>query len=155
MSISCVGAGRQRLIFKPYAHAFHPKIIPSNETSKLVSSLVHILGIKDIRYDIRVFGGKGITDIPGEIGVDPALDASVSAMLSLYRARQYSDSKVVALSDYGMALRGIMRMIHDPSIQYGIKLKAILVMSICQVREGVPIIDLSPFRVTEMIFHYP
>lgn len=149
MSISCIGVGRQRLIFKPYqgnAHALRPKVIPSNETSKLVSSLVHILGIKDIRYDVRVFGGKGITDIPGEIGADPALDATVSAMVSLYRARQYSDSKIVALSDYGMALRAMMKMIHDPSIQYGIKLKAVFVMSICQVRKGVPttVSSLSP-----------
>lgn len=100
----------------------------------LTSSLVHILGIKDIRYDIRAFGGKGITDLPGEIGAHPALDVTVSAMVSLYRVRQYNDSKVVALSHYGVALRAIMEMLQDPDIQYGIKLKTVLVMCICQVR---------------------
>lgn len=102
--------------------------------SKLTSSLVHILGIQDIRYDLRAFGGKGITGLPGEIGANPALDATVSALVALYRARQYDESKVVALSHYGTALRAIMEMVQDPDIQYGIKLKTVLVMSICQVR---------------------
>lgn len=137
LSITCIGVGRQRLIFKLYqddTHIPHPKAIPSNEISKLTSCLVHILGIEDIRYDIRVFGGTGITDLPGEIGVNAALDATVSALVALYRVRQYNDSKVVALNHYGMALRAIMEMVHDPDVQYGIKLKTVLVMSICQVR---------------------
>lgn len=111
-------------MFKPYrdeTHTPHPRVIPSNETSKLTSSLVHILGINDIKYDIRAFGGKGITDLPSEIGANTALDATVSAMVALYRVRQYNDSKVVALSHYGMALRSIMEMVQDSDIQYGIK----------------------------------
>lgn len=136
LSIPCIGVGRQRLIFKPYqdeTHTPHPKAIPSNETSNLTSSLVHILGIEDIRYDIRTFGGKGITDLPSEIGANPALDATVSAMVALYRVRQYNDSKVVALTHYGRALKRIMEMVQDPDIKYGIKLKTVLVMGICQV----------------------
>lgn len=142
LSIPCIGVGRQRLIFKPYqdeTHTPHPKAIPSNETSNLTSSLVHILGIEDIRYDIRAFGGKGITDLPSEIGANPALDATVSAMVALYRVRQYNDSKVVALSQYGKALKRIMEMVQDPDIKYGIKLKTVLVMCICQVSiQSVP-----------------
>lgn len=124
------------MIFKPYqdeTHTPHPKAIPSNEASKLTSSLVHILGIEDIRYDIRTFGGKGITDLPSEIGANPALDATVSAMVALYRVRQYNDSKVLAFSHYGMALKKTIEMVQDPDIKYGIKLKTVLVMCICQV----------------------
>lgn len=159
LSIACIGVGRQRLIFKPYQDdilALRPKVIPSNETSKLTSSLVHILGIEDIRYDIRVFGGKGITDLPAEIGVNPALDATVSAMVALYRVRQYNDSKVVALSHYGMALRAIMEMVKDPDIQYSIKLKTVLVMSICQVRmKATPRPLQKPSSETKLMSRHP
>ena len=75
-----------------------------------------------------------MTDLPGEIGANPALDVTVSAMVALYRVRQYNDSKVVALDHYGTALRAITEMIQDPDIKYGIKLKTVLVMCICQVR---------------------
>lgn len=159
LSITCIGVGRQRLIFKQYqddAHIPHPNVIPSNETSKLTSSLVHILEIKDIRYDIRVFGGTGITDLPGEIGVNTALDATVSALVALYRVRQYNDSKVVALNHYGIALRAIMEMVQDPDIQYGIKLKTVLVMSICQVRtKSAPTPLRNPSGVTQFMSRYP
>lgn len=155
LSITCIGVGRQRLIFKPYQDdtlALRPKVIPSNETSKLTSSLVHILGIEDIRYDIRGFGGKGITDLPGEIGVNTALDATVSAMVALYRVRQNNDSKVVALSHYGKALRAIREMVQDPEIRYGIKLKTVLVISICQVRmKSAPAPLRRPYVVTKLV----
>lgn len=55
-------------------------------------------------------------------------------MVALYRVRHYNDSKVVALNHYGMALREIMHLVQDPDIPYGIKLKTVLVMGVCQVR---------------------
>lgn len=54
-------------------------------------------------------------------------------MVALCRVRQYNDSKVVAFSQYGRALKRIMEMVQDPDIKYGIKLKTVLVMGICQV----------------------
>lgn len=55
-------------------------------------------------------------------------------MVSLYRSRHYNDSKVIAVSQYGKALRAIMERLQDPSVKYGVKLKTVLVIGVCQVR---------------------
>lgn len=74
-------------------------------------------------------------------------------MVSLYRSRQYNDSKVIALSQYGKALRAIMERVHDTSIKYGVKLKTVLVMGVCQVRMCAPIAFPSRLKVTKVIWY--
>lgn len=97
-----------------------------------------------------------MTDLPSELGANPALDATVSAMVALYRVRQYNDSKVVALGHYGRALKRIVEMIQDPNIKYGIKLKTVLVMCICQVSlENVPMPLHKPLDVTKLMSRRP
>lgn len=70
-------------------------------------------------------------------------------MVSLYRSRQYNDSKVIALSQYGKALRAIMERLHDPSIKNGVKLKTVLVMGVCQVRTCTATAFPSRLNVTK------
>ncbi|KAI1859832.1 hypothetical protein JX265_010281 [Neoarthrinium moseri] len=88
---------------------------PTNDTTKLESSLVSILGIEDIKYDLRAFGGLMMPNLVPQIGSNPALDTSISALLALYRVRLYNYSKVDALTKYGQALRSMRETLNDPA----------------------------------------
>ncbi|KAI8654665.1 Zn(2)-C6 fungal-type domain-containing protein [Fusarium keratoplasticum] len=136
LSINCVGNGVKRWKFQSFGVEDQrltptPRRSPSNGKTRVASSLVHILGIEDIRYDLRAFGGKLIPDLPQQLGSSPALDACVSAMVALYRSRQYQQSKVDALSKYGEALAATRKSIQDPSEPVVTKMRTVSVMYIC------------------------
>jgi hypothetical protein len=69
-----------------------------------------------------------------QIGSNTALDACISAMVALYRTRQYKESKVDALVKYGAALRAVMTSVRDPAQNYYIRMQTVLIMFVCQVR---------------------
>ncbi|KAM5379348.1 hypothetical protein ACJZ2D_004046 [Fusarium nematophilum] len=135
----CVGNGVKRWQFKSFqAKGYQlrtpaPRRLPSNGTTKVASSLVHILGIDDIRYDIRAFGGRLVPDLPPQIGSSPALDSCVSALVALYRARQYRCSNIDALTRYGQALTATRKAMEDPTQPIGTKMQSVSIIFICQV----------------------
>ncbi|KAM0438617.1 hypothetical protein ACHAPT_001369 [Fusarium lateritium] len=136
LSINCVGNGVKRWKFQSFGVEQQrltpaPKRSPSNCKTRVASSLVHILGIEDIRYDLRAFGGKLIPDLPPQLGSSPALDACVSAMVALYRSRQYHQSKVEALTKYGEALAATRKSMDDPAESVVTKMRTVSVMYIC------------------------
>ncbi len=110
-----------------------PQGSPSNDTTRLASSLVYTLRRGDIRYDTCAFGDKLLPNIPAQVGADPTLDACVSAMMALYRARHHKQPKVDALAEYGKALGAMTKTIQNPLQPYNIKMQTVSVMFICQV----------------------
>ncbi|KAF4988689.1 hypothetical protein FDECE_14962 [Fusarium decemcellulare] len=137
LDVPCIGNGVKRWKFQSFQGEDKrlkpcPKSSPTNNTARVASSLVYILGIEDIRYDLRAFGGRLIPELPSQIGSNPALDACVSAMVSLYKSRQYSESKVDALAQYGDALTATRKTIRDPRESIVIKMRLVSIIFICQ-----------------------
>ena len=110
-----------------------PSRAPSNETTSTAAAFVHILEIRDIRYDIRAFGGKAMVDMPAQLGINPDLDATVSAAIALYRAHQSSRPRVDALARYGNALAVTRKVLTTPDSSPLLRLQMVLILFICQV----------------------
>ncbi|KAF3017184.1 hypothetical protein E8E14_012166 [Neopestalotiopsis sp. 37M] len=114
-----------------YLLTYLQRVIPANDTTRVASSLVHILGIEDVRYDIRCFGGKLMPDIVPQIGSDATLDVCTSAMVAIYNVRQYNHSKVDALTKYGDALRCTRKALQDPAQPVYTKMQIASIIFVC------------------------
>ncbi|KAK6594953.1 hypothetical protein H4I96_10684 [Botrytis cinerea] len=57
--------------------------MPGNRTISVAGSFISVLEVKDIRYDIGVYG-TFLTEIPKRLGTSAALDASVNAISTSY-----------------------------------------------------------------------
>ncbi|KAF4944457.1 hypothetical protein FSARC_14674 [Fusarium sarcochroum] len=154
VGIHCIGNGLKRWKF----HSFQsqefvdgvvptPRRSPSNQRTKVTSSLVHILQIDDIRFDIRAFGGKFVPNLPSQVGCNPALDACVTAMTLLYRSHSCSKLKVEALTQYGEALVATRKAFSDPQESIYMKMQMVSAMYICQVLSSFinPQFELGPW----------
>ncbi|KAH7152629.1 hypothetical protein EDB81DRAFT_930933 [Dactylonectria macrodidyma] len=146
LSIPCIGNGVKRWIFKQENASTStnrtvpsPRHSPSNETTRVVSSLVFFLGVDDIRYGIRALGGDFITDLPRRVGSSQTLDTSVRAILASYQTLQYQGSKVEALARYGDALTALSTCLQDPKQSFATKIYTVYNINVCQ-----EIIDRKP-----------
>ncbi|KAH7022001.1 hypothetical protein EDB80DRAFT_805562 [Ilyonectria destructans] len=139
--IPCVGNGVQRWKFhqKNFRNSMQlatvtdtPRPSLSNETTKVASSFVHILGVEDVRYNIRSFGGQFFLDLPRRVGSNPALDLSVSALVASFNTHLCKHPKVDALAVYGDALEALRMSLANPAQSIGIKIYTIFNIYICQ-----------------------
>ncbi|ATZ53036.1 hypothetical protein BCIN_08g06490 [Botrytis cinerea B05.10] len=134
LSISCVGSGVRRYKFvsgstdstvttsstttKHNSHALdttRKKILrmPGNRTISVAGSFISVLEVKDIRYDIGVYG-TFLTEIPKRLGTSAALDASVNAISTSYTSIYSRKKPVEALENYGRGLKALRVALNDP-----------------------------------------
>ncbi|KAH6959264.1 hypothetical protein DER45DRAFT_257251 [Fusarium avenaceum] len=138
VGIPCIGNGLKRWKFHSFQSEEQDGALtqvtrryPSNDLSRMSSSLVHILRTEDWRFDIRAFGGILIPELVAQIGCSPALDSCVGAMVALYRSHQSRESKVGALTRYGEALTATRKAILDPKESIKMKMQVVSVMYSC------------------------
>ncbi|TGO57946.1 hypothetical protein BCON_0060g00200 [Botryotinia convoluta] len=134
LSIPCIGSGIRRYKFISGSidstgttsstttnhnnHALHTARkqilrMPCNETISVAGSFISVLEVKDIRYDIGVYGAF-LTDIPKRLGSSAALDASVNAISTSYTSIYSRTKPVEALESYGRGLKALRVALNDP-----------------------------------------
>ena len=160
LHISCIGAGRQRYIFKVVAteppefmqHCSNNDSSPSvfsastsivtisaSNTTKLASQLIERIkpGL-DIRFHLAWTYGGYLEDIPRRLGINQALDTATEVLVAIHaRFREGSqDATAEILSKYGHALTILRRYLNDPCYVYTPEtLCAVQLLLICQVRD--------------------
>lgn len=97
------------------------------------TALVHILQIEDVRYDIRAFGLKVMTELPAHMGVCPELDTAVSAVVTLYNSHLCKRSTVKGLTQYGAALAATSKLVKNPGQSPRFLIQALFMLHVCQV----------------------
>ncbi|TGO22442.1 hypothetical protein BPAE_0168g00130 [Botrytis paeoniae] len=134
LSIPCIGSGIRRYKFisgsidstvTPSStttnhnnHALHTTRkqilrMPGNRTISVAGSFISVLEVKDIRYDIGVYG-TFLTEIPKRLGSSAALDASVNAISTSYTSIYSRTKPVEALESYGRGLKALRIALNDP-----------------------------------------
>ncbi|KAF7909336.1 uncharacterized protein EAF01_003054 [Botrytis porri] len=135
LSIPCIGSGIRRYKFisgaidstvKPISttanhnndntlHTTRKQIfrMPGNKTISVAGSFISVLEVKDIRYDIGVYGAF-LTEIPKRLGSSAALDASVNAISTSYKSIYSRTKPVEALESYGRGLKALRVALNDP-----------------------------------------
>ncbi|KAM0716155.1 hypothetical protein Q7P37_008669 [Cladosporium fusiforme] len=110
-----------------------PSPIPTNEATKLVSSFVSGLGVKDLRFSLSCYG-VFLPEIPKRLGTHPALDASASALICAYPTVYRREPSYEALEKYGRAMQALRVTLESPEHQSRIieVLCAIYFLMICQ-----------------------
>ena len=108
--------------------------VPSNEVTSIAAALVHALEVQDVRFDIRVFGGRMLMEFPAQIGTYPELDASLAALVAVYGSKQLRVDKVTALTKYGRALQATRRAMEKQATQPVQTMQTMLMVYACQVR---------------------
>jgi hypothetical protein len=144
--VECIGNGAKRWKFMTYtaedangsvtrAPAAKPRMSrsPSNEISSTAAALVHILEVQDARFDIRALGGTLMGDLPAQLGVSPELDTAVTAVVALYKSRQFRLANVDALTQYGRALTATRRALEKKAVTPVITMQTMLMVYACQV----------------------
>ncbi|TGO49889.1 hypothetical protein BOTNAR_0413g00010 [Botryotinia narcissicola] len=152
LSIPCVGSGIRRYKFISGSidstvktsststnhisalRTSHKQILrmPGNKTISEAGSFISVLEVKDIRYDIGVYG-TFLTEIPKRLGSSAALDASVNAISTSYTSIYSRTKPVEALESYGRGLKALRVALNDPkeAIQAN-TICAFYLMMICQ-----------------------
>ncbi|KAJ3529561.1 hypothetical protein NM208_g9701 [Fusarium decemcellulare] len=158
LKIKCVGSGTKRWMFKEQSFQGQPskqkgkattssgsgnpnintkiqspKRSPSNEMTRTRSAFVYILGVNDVRYDVGNLAGNYIFETPARIGSDPALDASVSALIASYNALRLKQSKLSSMEQYGAALNALRGTLQDPRRSLETKIQTVSTMYLCQI----------------------
>ncbi|KAH7305502.1 hypothetical protein B0I35DRAFT_443909 [Stachybotrys elegans] len=125
-------------MFKPAQYTGQAMVLsppakpPSSEASRVASSLVHILKVDDLRYDIRAYGGQFIEGLPRRVGSSSAFDSSVAALVACYNSLQHGKSHVDALAKYGTALKALRKSLSDESQPLTEKIYSIYLIYVCQ-----------------------
>lgn len=108
--------------------------MPGNRTISVAGSFISVLEVKDIRYDIGVYG-TFLTEIPKRLGTSAALDASVNAISTSYTSIYSRKKPVEALENYGRGLKALRVALNDPKeAAEANTICAFYLMMICQVR---------------------
>ncbi|KAF5877158.1 putative transcription factor cys6 protein [Botrytis fragariae] len=134
LSIPCIGSGIRRYKFISGSidstvttsstttnhnnHALHTTRkqilrMPGNKDISVAGSFISVLEVKDIRYDIGVYGAF-LTEIPKRLGSSAALDASVNAISTSYTSIYSRTKPVEALESYGRGLKALRVALNDP-----------------------------------------
>lgn len=110
-----------------------PPLAPANEATRLASSFVSSLGVKDPRFSLSCYG-VFLPDIPKRLGVLPALDASASALVCAYPTVYQREPSYEALEKYGRAMQALREALDSPDQTRVVEiLCAIYFLLICQV----------------------
>ncbi|KAL6240331.1 hypothetical protein RBB50_012769 [Rhinocladiella similis] len=128
LRIQCHGSGAPRYKFKEYKVAPLPAIetgqdqgvmvicrSPSNEITRLSSSLVEQIGVDDPRYNLILACGQFLEDIPRRLGCNSTLDAAVdvfTASVPYVLTRRQSPQM---FRKYGIALRELRTILGNPA----------------------------------------
>jgi hypothetical protein len=151
LQISCIGSGVRRFTFKDETSlvmATHkdgsntssscslspPSISrsPVGQTAIMTSKLVSTLQIEDFRYDPTCYGFF-LHKIPQRIGVNPALDASVNAIIASHAALYTRERSPDMFSKYGQALSTLRTCLTDPALaETPETLCAIYLLTVCE-----------------------
>jgi hypothetical protein len=105
----------------------------SNDSTRLASSFISSLGVKDPRFDLACYGAF-LPEIPQRLGSHPALDASASALICAYPAVYGRQPSSGALSRYGHALHVLRISLSNSNAGNVVEvLCAIYFLLLCQV----------------------
>ncbi|KAK5064469.1 hypothetical protein LTR84_000302 [Exophiala bonariae] len=153
LRLPCTGAGVQRFKFKQVvigepqttveSKHFQPRkgviasgaIIrdPNSATTALANALIEKLQVRDPRYDLCWAYGGLLNELPRRLGTNAALDASVSAMVTIVSHLGDKPRSPEVFSAYGKALVSLKTCLHDPiAVQSSSTLCAIYLIWICQ-----------------------
>ena len=146
LGVKCIGNGAKRWKFMSYTaeeanssvtrvSAATPRMSrsPSNEITSTAAALIHILEIQDARFDIRALGGSLMGELPAQLGVSPELDTAVTAVVALYKSRQFKLPSVDALTQYGRALTATRRALEKKAVTPVLTMQTMLMVYACQV----------------------
>ncbi|KAF4971412.1 hypothetical protein FZEAL_9863 [Fusarium zealandicum] len=142
LDIQCENNGVKRWLFKPskdqdstqlVVRSASPQSPPSNEISRVASSLCDLLRIDDQRYDIRTFGIDCIPALPRRLGSNVTIDAATAAVVSMYKAVQLKQTKQDALKKYGIALAALRTCLQEENVSVALKIEAVYLVWICQL----------------------
>ncbi|TGO36004.1 hypothetical protein BHYA_0138g00170 [Botrytis hyacinthi] len=152
ISIPCIGSGIRRYKFisgsidstvttsstttnhNSALRTTHKQILrmPGNKTISVAGSFISVLEVKDIRYDIGVYG-TFLTEIPKRLGISAVLDASVNAISTSYISIYSRTKPVEALESYGRGLKALRIALNDPKeATQANTICAFYLMMICQ-----------------------
>lgn len=107
---------------------------PSNATTALADALIQKLKVRDPRYDLCWAYGGLLNELPRRLGTNAALDASVSAMMTIVSDLGDKPRSPEVFAAYGKALVSLKTCLHDPiAVQSSSTLCAIYLIWICQV----------------------
>lgn len=113
--------------------------VSNSDTTLVVSGLIPMLEVTDLRYDLTYYGGF-LKDIPRRLGTNGALDASVSALASAFPSLHTHQRSPEMLDKYVQALKTLRVYLSDPAKAYTSNtLCAIYLIEICQVRNMIVI----------------
>ena len=119
-----------------------PALSPIDKSAGIRDALLHALEYDDLRYDLRCYGAF-VAQVPQLLGVNEALDASVSALTAAHATLHIKPQPVDSLAKYVNALQALRKCLLDPAKALTIEtMVAIYFVMICQVRTA-PVI--SPF----------
>lgn len=154
LGIPCVGSGKQRFKFveqqsvaaKPISptQATHEvqvltfdgiSIVPCNQTMMMAGALCSALEVKDVRYDLSVYG-EFLQHIPKRLGTNKALDAAAKALTTSFASVPSQKRSVEGYETYVQGLQALRVCLGDPK-QVGSPdiLCAIYLMMLCQVSQ--------------------
>ncbi|KAF2423717.1 hypothetical protein EJ08DRAFT_672424 [Tothia fuscella] len=148
LQIPCIGSGQRRFKFQnqtlalmstkeqPIKFVLGLPRSPSNDMSAVASGFVSALEITDIRYDLGCYG-LFMKDIPGRLGSNAVLDASVSALTTSYAAFSKRQENAETYANYTHALKALRLCLDNPAQKDKVNiLCAIYMLIICQTWIG-------------------
>lgn len=111
-----------------------PSSAPGNELTLLRAELVHSLGVKDPRNNLRIFG-LFIPELPQRLGMNEALDASTGLLVATCENLFSKSTCLDLLRRQGAALQALRRCLVDPDEAASVEtIIAIYFIMSCQVR---------------------
>ncbi|KAF8848255.1 hypothetical protein BDZ45DRAFT_810934 [Acephala macrosclerotiorum] len=148
LGISCIGSGKQRFKFveqqagtaKPIraAHAVQIltiggiSVVPCNQTMMIAGALCSALEVKDVRYDLSVYG-EFLQHIPRRLGTNKALDASVKALTTSFASVPSRKRSIEGYETYVQGLQALRVCLGDPKeVGSPDTLCAVYLMMLCQ-----------------------
>lgn len=152
LGISCIGSGTQRFKFVEQqagtaktisptraAHAVQVltidgiSIVPCNQTMLMADALCSALEVKDVRYDLSVYG-EFLKHIPKRLGTNKALDASVKALTTSFASVPSRKRSIEGYETYVQGLQALRVCLGNPKdVGSPDTLCAIYLMMLCQV----------------------
>ncbi|GAB1211365.1 hypothetical protein ATERTT37_000478 [Aspergillus terreus] len=129
LQLACVGSGQRRYKFKEERIASRatkptpaqqlaarnsPERIPSNDALEMAGSLIALLKVQDVRYDLSYYG-LFFSQIPKYVGTSRALDASIGALVAVFPVLYTTEVSRDALVQYGNALKTLRATLQDPT----------------------------------------
>ncbi|KAL4892820.1 hypothetical protein BDV59DRAFT_178687 [Aspergillus ambiguus] len=106
--------------------------IPSSDVMILIESLVSLLKVQDVRYDLSYYG-VFFDQIPRYIGTSKVLDASINALVSIFPSLYTEDVSRQALIQYGNALKTLRSTLQDPTESKSVgTMCAIYLIMVCE-----------------------